>query len=398
MSRVVITSAGVVSPLGSSVEAFMRNLESGNKGIKNIENFNTEFFPTRFGAEAKEDNKVLLFEQSADRKEKFINHAVDELLQKSNIAGYNPKNRSLHLGAGIDYFDLVSYVDNQSYKIRDWDMHCKRSNNVVNSIALKYNIRGGHSTNVSACVASTQSIGLSFRILKQNPEMAIITGGFDSMLCHLHYLGFYKLGALSNWEGEPGEACRPFDKNRCGLVIGEGGVAFFLQNDEIADKNNILAEIVGYASTMDSYMVTDPHPEGKYLARAAFTAIKEAGITPEDIDCVHAHGTGTFRNGLAEAKAMQLIFGEQFSKIPVFSLKGQIGHLIGACGAMEILGVIDSLKNQRILPTVNFNDPDTDVPLNVIKNKPLELDIKYILKLNASFGGQNTALVLKKYE
>jgi 3-oxoacyl-[acyl-carrier-protein] synthase II len=145
-------------------------------------------------------------------------------------------------------------------------------------------------------------------------------------------------------------------------------------------------------------MVTDPHPDGTFLAKAALNAIKQAGITPDEIDCVHAHETGTYRNALAETHALKIIFDERYTEIPVFSLKGQVGHLIGACGALEILGVIDSLLYQRVLPTVNFYDKDPEVPLNVITEKPLNMKINYILKLNAAFGGQNSALVFKRYE
>ncbi len=398
MSKVAITSAGTVSPLGANVDEFMENLVAGYKGISNIQNFDTNHFPSRFGAEAKSNKEVLMFNPDTDRKSEFINSAVLEALSDFDLSSVKPENRAIHLGAGIDYFDLVSYINSQDYIEKNWQNHCKRSSHVVRDIASKYDFNGGFSTNVSACVASTQAMGLAYRVVKNNPDMHVISGGFDSMLCHLHYLGFYKLGALSAWEGEAGESCRPFDAKRSGLVIGEGGVAFLLQDSSNADSSKILAEIAGYASTMDSYMVTDPHPEGEFLARAAKIAIEEAGITPDEIDCVHAHGTGTFRNGLSEAKAIHKIFGKRGADIPVFSLKGQIGHLIGACGAMEILGVIDSFRNQRVLPTVNFEYPDKDVPLNVIQGEPLQKEIKYILKLNAAFGGQNTALVLKRYE
>jgi 3-oxoacyl-[acyl-carrier-protein] synthase II len=211
-------------------------------------------------------------------------------------------------------------------------------------------------------------------------------------------MGFYKLGALSQWEGDPSKSCRPFDKNRSGLVLGEGGVAYLLERAEDADRNSIMAEITGYSSTMDSFKVTDPDPEGRSLARAALDAIDEARVTPDDIDSVHLHGTGTIKNDLAETKAMELIFKERYTEVPSFSFKGQIGHLIGACGAVEILGAIYSLKNQVVPPTINFEQRDPEAPLNIIKEKPLEMTIKNILKLNAGFGGQNTALVIKKYE
>jgi 3-oxoacyl-[acyl-carrier-protein] synthase II len=170
-----------------------------------------------------------------------------------------------------------------------------------------------------------------------------------------------------------------------------------MQRLEDADPSMISAEIAGYASTMDSYMVTDPQPEGTALAAAALEAIEAAGITPEDIDCAHLHETGTMKNGPAEAKAMRKIFGKRFSEIPVFSLKGQTGHLIGACGAIEVVAAVHSLRTQMVLPTVNFEEPDDEVPLRVVRDAPLHHPIKYVLKLNSAFGGQNAALVLKRY-
>ncbi|MCP4150607.1 MAG: beta-ketoacyl-[acyl-carrier-protein] synthase family protein [bacterium] len=415
MTKIVITGAGVNSPLGCSIKEFMHNLEAKEIGIAPIENFDTSHFPVNHGAEVKEKGVVVKTPSHIDRKAFFIKRAVKELLADSpGFYDYPPQKRMIHMGTGIDYFDLMGYVDGGDWKSKQWQDYSQHSNQVVEDLAAQYEIKGGTSVNVSACVASTQAVGLSYRILKQTGQQAIITGAFDSMLSHLHYMGFYKLGAFSNETGDVKRACKPFDKNRQGLVLGEGAVAFLLQrHDEVKqnteankganmepnmESNKILAEICGYGSTMDSYKVTDPHPEGKHLGRAAIKAIEEAGITPDDIDCAHLHGTGTVKNGIAEAKALQQVFPRRYKELPVFSLKAQIGHLIGACGAMELLAVIYSLQNQVVPPTLNFNTPDPEVPLYVIKDQPLPLNINYILKLNSGFGGQNTALVVKKYE
>ncbi len=398
MNRVVISGIGVVSPLGSSFEESMTGVENGMKGIDHIKNFNTDLFPVDLAAEVKGNNTVYRSDPDIDRKEVFINKAMEELFGKNKfIQDYPPEDRILNMGTGIDYFDIVGYIDSNDARSGKWENYCKRSYKVVERLAARHKIEGGFSVNVAACVASTQAMGLSFRMLKNVRKKIIITGGFDSMLSHLHYMGFYKLGAFSEWTGAPGEACRPFDKNRSGLVLGEGGIAFVFQLEDEADRTDVLAEVAGYSSTMDAYMVTAPDPEGRALANAALSAISEAGITPHDIDCVHLHGTGTPMNAPAESKAMELIFGRRFKEIPVFSLKGQIGHLIGACGAMEMIGVIYSLQKQKVPATVNFKDPDPAAPLRVIKDDPLELNINHVLKLNSSFGGQNTAFVLKKY-
>jgi len=149
---------------------------------------------------------------------------------------------------------------------------------------------------------------------------------------------------------------------------------------------------------MDAYMVTDPEPSGRHLANAALAAIRDAGLTPDDIDSVDLHGIGTVKNALAEARALELIFPTRWREIPAFALKGQIGHLIGACGAMEVLGVIDALREQRLLPSVNCDNPDPEVPLHIVRGEPLAMKIRHVLKINAAFGGQNTALVFRKHE
>ncbi|MCP4136558.1 MAG: beta-ketoacyl-[acyl-carrier-protein] synthase family protein [bacterium] len=400
MAKVVITGAGVASPIGTGMDEFMSGIREGRKGIDRIKNFDTEYFATNYGAEVRKGGEIVKTGQGTDRKELFIQTAMKELFESSSaIKKYAPADRILNMGTGIDYFDIVGCVGSrQDVKNIDWASYTRRSYSVVEELARDFNIEGNFTVNAAACVASTQAMGLSYRMLKENKGTACITGGFDSMLSHIHYMGFYKLGALSDWEGEPGEACRPFDKKRRGLVLGEGGVAYLLQNEEEANPEDILAEIAGYSTTTDSYLVTDPDPTGSALAKAAGEAIADAGLAPADIDCVHLHGTGTEKNELAETKAMELVFQERYTEIPAFSLKGQIGHLIGACGAMEILGAIYSLKNQEVPPTVNFEEADPRAPLRIIKDKPLKTEITNILKLNAAFGGQNTAFVLRRYE
>ncbi|MFZ5952547.1 MAG: beta-ketoacyl-[acyl-carrier-protein] synthase family protein [Candidatus Rifleibacteriota bacterium] len=398
MNRVFITAATASAPSGTDVNEIFENVREAKSSLGKIEHFDASEFPVSHGAEVRHEQQVVKTPSGTDRKSFFIEKAVDELIEKIDINRYQPAKRHIHMGAGIDFFDIENYVNSGKASTGAWQPFCSHSNNVIDRLVRKHQLKGGHSTNVAACAASTQSIGLGFRIVRNDPADMVITGGYDSMLCHLHYLGFYKLGALSDWQGDPAKACRPFDKKRCGLVLGEGAVSYLLESQANADKDSILAEICGYSSTMDSYLVTDPDPEGTYLAKAAMQAIAEADIGPEDIDSVHLHGTGTYKNALAEAKAMKIIFKDRARDIPVYSMKGQIGHLIGACGAMELLAAIWSLKNSMVPVTVNFEEADPEVELNVIKDKPVKLNIKYILKLNAAFGGQNTALVLRRHD
>jgi 3-oxoacyl-[acyl-carrier-protein] synthase II len=395
MTRVVITGAGVVSPLGSGKGEFFAGLQAGFRGVDYIRAFDTDHFPSSLGAEARAGGEVIPSQTTDDRKALFLKSALDELFRESVITDYAPDDRYLYLGTGIDYFDFPGYVACPADS--HWSDFSARSSQVVADFSREYECSGGHGANVSACVASTQAMGWALRKLRREPDKAVITGGFDSMLSHLHYMGFYHLGALSDWSGEPAGACRPFDRQRCGLVIGEGAVAYLFESEQGADPERILCEVAGYGSTMDAYMVTDPEPGGRMLAEAARRAIADAGITPDEIDCLDLHGTGTVKNAIAEVRALELVFGERYKEIPAFALKGQIGHLIGACGAMEVLGVIDALDGQRLLPSANCEERDPELPLNLVRGDPLQLEIRNVLKLNAAFGGQNTALVLRAW-
>ena len=403
MGRAIITGAGAVSPIGNNFEEVMEGIRSGKRGIGRVRGFDTEFFPCTVGAEVKEKGEngssvPLRTGPHIDRKEVFIERAMTELFETCDaIRRYAPADRYLNLGVSLDYFDLTGFAG--SADAGNWQNRSHSTLQTVETLTRVYDIHGGFTVNVTACVSSTQAIGLSYRMLKGFPRgKMIVTGGFDSVINHLHYMGFYKLGAFSDWPGEPGEACRPFDKNRRGLVLGEGAGVFLLRDAADVLPGEGLAEIVGYGSTMDAYMVTDPHPDGIYLAKAALDAIEDAGISPDDVDCVHLHGTGTHKNALAETNAMRRIFPERWKVVPVFGMKGQIGHLIGACGAVEMTGVLYSLLEQQVPPTVNFDIPDPDVPLRVVRGKPLDMDIRYVLKVNSAFGGQNAALVVKRYE
>jgi len=395
-NSVSITALSAISPIGDNLNDIFNAITKAHSATAAMQSFDTTFYPATVSAEARDSKGVIASHHSQDRKELFINQAFHNLFTNhaSTIQKYAPKDRIISIGSGIDYFDLVGYVNTPQ---KGWQSYCNSATSTMNALAKTYDIQGGVHTNVSACVASTQALGLAYRILQQEPNKVLLSGGFDSMLSPLHYMGFYKLGAFSK-DTNPAKACKPFDLNRSGLVLGEGAAIYALESEKNADKKSILAQIVGYGSSNDAYMVTDPQPSGEVLAKAALQAIEEAGISPSEIDCVHLHGTGTRKNAISEANTMKIIFGERSKIIPVYSMKGQIGHLIGACGAMELLGVIYSLQKQKVPITVNYETPDPDIALNVIKDQELSIPIRYILKLNSAFGGQNSALVVKRYE
>jgi 3-oxoacyl-[acyl-carrier-protein] synthase II len=400
INKVVITGVGAVSAIGSNYAQIIDGIKNGNTGIDIIQNYTLKDFPFLIGAEVKGNRLSLDENPGVDRKELFLNKAIDELFKNNpSIDEFRDEERILNLGIGIDFFDKNNHLLKDDYKSETWQANSSGTYDLVGRLTKRFFINGGFNINVAGSVAASHAIGLSYRMLQYfNDWKMIIAGGADSMFNSNHYLGFHKLGSLADWKGNPSEACRPFDKKRCGIVLGEGAAVFSIQNEKDTDPKNILAEIVGYSSTIDSSLGIQPESDGKMLAKAALQAITDACITPKDIDCVHMHGTGTYKNEISEANALKIVFGDRYTKIPVFSFKPQVGHLVAACGAIEMVGVLYSILTQSVPPTINYEFPDPDVPLNVIKDKPLQTNIKYVLKLNSAFGGQNTAFIIKRYD
>lgn len=393
-SRVFLCGAGVVSPIGTTWDEFCQGVLEGRHGSAELSVFDGSLLAVRHAAEARWGGRVVPSAPEDDRKSIFLSMAADELLvSHRGWRKIEADRRWALLGGGIEHFDLPGYTADPN---PDWRIYQSRYREAVDDVCDRHGAQGLRSVNVSACVGATQALGVAFRHVRRDPKLAILAGGADSMLSPLHYMGFHHLGALSEWKGDPTLACRPFDADRCGIVLGEGAGLTVVQSELTADPSEILAEIAGYGTTLDAHMVTDPDPEGVHLAQAALDAIDDAKIRPEDIDCVHLHGTGTPKNEPAEAAAMRRIFGARASSIPVYSLKGQVGHLVGACGAVETLAAALCLREQVVLPTVNCLRLDTTLGLRVVQGSPLRKPMRYLLKLNAAFGGQNAALVLRR--
>lgn len=393
-NRVFLCKAGVVSPIGTGWDEFCQGVLEGRPGSAELTVFDGSLLPVHLAAEVRVGGVVVSSAPEEDRKSIFLSMAADELLASHKGWGrVGAAKRWALLGGGIEHFDLGGYTNDPAPDWRHYQRHLRAA---VDDICARYDVGGVRSVNVSACVGATQAMGVAFRHVRSNPELAILAGGSDSMLSPLHYMGFHHLGALSEWNGDPALACRPFDADRCGIVLGEGAGLTVVQSERTADPSEIIAEIVGYGTSLDAHMVTDPDPEGTQLARCALDAIEDAGICPEDVDCVHLHGTGTPKNEPAEAAAMRKIFGARASEVPVYSLKGQVGHLVGACGVVETLAAALCLREQVVLPTVNCIRLDQSLGLRVVQDRPLSMPMRHVLKLNAAFGGQNAALVLRR--
>lgn len=397
---VVITGFGACSPLGCSFAESLETLRQGQPQIDDIRSFPVEGYPYTAAGEIRHNGEVVRTPTGVDRKIHFLELALQELSKETAFTQrYTPDQLMLNLGTGIDYFDLENCMKSEHISLealKDFDLY----RDIVQSIkdlSARWRFQAGHHLFASACSASGHAIGLSWRLMKRGLAHAVVTGGSDSMVFPGAYLGFGALGALSGSDEPSPVKCRPCDLHSNGTVLGEASVVMLLEEDSKAARKP-LAEIIGYGSSMDAYSVTDPDPSGEAAARAVQAALEEAGLSPDDVDCIHLHGTGTVKCAPAEYNCLYRIFGERLKEIPAYSMKGQVGHMIGSCTAVEMLGVVYSLQNQVVLPTVNFRTPHPEAPFRMVTGAPLEVPIRHILKINSAFGGHNTALVFRRWE
>lgn len=400
-SRVFIWDASVVAPSGNSLEEVFSSIGSARRCTGPIRNFDDANYPKGAVGEVGQPDRVERLPPGADRKSVFLERAAEHIAKSGIVKLFAPEEIDFFLGLGPDHYNLPGHAESGDRSPTGFRKAIVDSLPLMKKIAETHGFKGRLLANVTACTASSQALGLGFRNLKRTPpgqKKLVIAGGADSMLNPAYFMGFHRLGALSALTDDPSRAARPFDRNRSGVVLGEGAALFALGGGLPNRKVMPLAEIAGYASSMDAHMITDPEPTGQRLAEAALRALKEAGVSPSEVDSAHLHGTSTHKSDRAEAAALERIFGPRFKELPVYSMKGQIGHASSACGSIEMLAVLFSLATDSVPPTVNFENTDPEVPLFVIKGRPHPARMRTILKLNSAFGGQNTALVVRRYE
>lgn len=397
MRRVFITDIAIRTPIGVTIEEAFTNITNATPAVKEIENIEVEAFPQRAAGEVRKGGEIVKSDRKVSRALLFLEEVTTQLSKEKLLQrGYHPHEVALNVGIGTDYFDLEGYIESKGDELSNlFDNQC-RSAERAREIGEQNGIKGGVNLYTAACSSSTQAIGTAYRMVKRGFRKAILAGGSDSMINYINYNGFYKLGALSS-SNDPATACKPFDRRRDGTILGEGAALLLLEEGSNISGEQPLAEIVGYGSTIDGYALTDPHPEGLFLAKAIEIALTDAQISPSQIDAFHLHGTGTPKNAVAEYQALLKLFGkEKVESTPAYSMKGQIGHLIAACGAVEMVGALYSLEKQVVPATLNFSESDPEAPLYVIKEGEKSVDIEYLLKVNSSFGGENSALILRR--
>jgi len=414
MRRVVVTGLGALTPLGNNLHDYWEGLKNGVSGSVMITRFNTEKFKTRFACELKGyDSKTYFDRKEANKLDLYSQYALvatDEALKDSglNLEKVDKDRVGVIWASGIGgletyFLAIKDYVlGDGTPRFSPFFIPKMISDIAAGAISIKYGFRGPNFATVSACASSTNSIIDAFNYIRWGKADIFITGGSEAAVNEPGIGGFNALQALSTNNDEFKSASRPFDKTRDGFVLGEGAGSLVVEEYEHAKARGakIYAEIVGSGLTADAYHMTAPHPEGLGARNVMSLAIKDAGLSVEDIDYINVHGTATPLGDVSETKAIVSVFGDHAYKLNISSTKSMTGHLLGAAGAIEAIAAIMSVVHDIVPPTINFKVPDTDIDqkLNLTLNKAQHRKVNYALSNTFGFGGHNASVVVKKAE
>ena len=408
--RVVITGIGAITPIGKNVLETWNGIEEKKCGIDNITLFDNTNFKTKLAAEVKEYNSNDYFDvkqaKRLDRTSQFAIIAAREAVKDSNITKENTDfdKTGVFIGSGIGGLRTIQEqceinVKKGNKRVSPMFIPMSIANMPAGNVSIEFGFRGESTCNVTACASSTQSIGEAFRTIKYGYEDVIIAGGAEASICSVGVAGFENMKALC-FSNDKTRASIPFDKERSGFVMGEGAGMLVLEELEHAQKRNakIYAEIIGYGATSDAYHITSPCPNGEGGAKAMKRAIEDAKIKPEDIDYINAHGTSTHLNDSTETMAIKTALGEASKKVMISSSKSNIGHLLGAAGAVEAIICTKAIEKGIVPPTINYIEKDEECDLDIVPNEPRKKDIKITMSNSLGFGGHNACIILKKWE
>ncbi|MDP2859394.1 MAG: beta-ketoacyl-ACP synthase II [Bacillota bacterium] len=410
-NRAVITGMGVITPLGLSVDSMWSNLVQGNSGIDRISRFDVSGFSTQVAAEVRGfDPQNYMERKEAKRMDRFAQFAMAAAHLAVKDAGIPPEDLAsdragVLMGTGIGGIETLTeqfqtMFDKGPGRVSPFFIPMMIANMACGQIAIALGAKGPSSTVVTACAAASNAVGDAYRLLQWGKADVMICGGAEAPIVPLAVAGFCSMKAMSTRNDDPKAACRPFDAERDGFVMGEGAGMFVLETLDHAMRRgaNILAEVVGYGVTQDAYHITAPAPGGDGGARCMALAIEEAGLRPEDIDYINAHGTSTPANDKNETEAIKTVFGEFAYKVPVSSTKSMTGHLLGAAGAVELAACVMAMRTGIIPPTINYVHPDPECDLDYVPNQARKARVTNALSNSFGFGGQNACLVIRQTE
>jgi len=408
--RVVITGMGVVTSLGIGVEKFWNSIKEGKCGISAVTKFDVTDYTTKVAATIENfDATEFIDKKEAKRMDRYTQFAMAAAKMavessKLDLNSIDKKRMGVIIGSGIGGIETLEeqhliLLNKGPKRVSPFFIPMMIANMATGRIAIEYGAKGFNECTVTACATGTNAIGDAFKVIERGDADIMITGGSEAPITPLSFAGFCSMKAMST-EPDPTKACRPFDKDRDGFVMGEGAGVIILEEYEHAVKRGaeIIAEIVGYGSTNDAYDIVAPDTEAEGGAACIKAAIDDAGIKPEEIGYINAHGTSTPYNDKLETLAIKKTFGEHAYKLAVSSTKSMTGHLLGAAGAVEAIITALALKEGFLPPTINYNTPDPECDLDYVPNKGRSADIKYAISNSLGFGGHNATIVLKKYE
>ncbi len=408
--RCVITGMGAITPLGNDTASFWDGLKNGKNGIGYITKFDTTDYKVKIAGEVKDFNAELYVnKKETKRNDLYSLYAVAAATQAVEESGLNLEEIDhdrfgVIIGSGIGGLQTIQeqvtkLCEKGPSKVSPLFIPMAIGNMAAGNVAIKFGAKGICENIVTACATGTNCIGEAFRAIKHGYNDVILAGGTEASITGIGVAGFTNLTALST-NSEPSKASRPFDKNRDGFVMGEGSGVLVLEELEHALKRGakIYGEVVGYGANCDAYHITSPCPDGSGAAKAMKLAMAEAGITPEEVGYVNAHGTSTHANDSGETMAIKIALGNCAKTTAVSSTKSMTGHLLGAAGAIEAIACVKALEEGFIPPTINYETPDEECDLDYVPNTGRKADIKYALSNSLGFGGHNGVLCFKKWE
>ncbi len=408
--RVVITGMGAITPVGNNVDDFWNSLKNGVSGIDFIKSFDTTDFKVKIAAEVKDFDPTLYVQKKELKRNDLVSiygiaaatQAVED--SKLNLDEIDKDRFGVIVGSGIGGMITIQEQVGKLFakgpsKVSPLFIPMAIGNMVAGNIAIKFGAKGVCENIVTACATGTNCIGDAFRSIKHGYSDVIIAGGAEAAISEIGVAGFTNLTALST-NPDPKKACRPFDKNRDGFVMGDGSGVVILEELEHALKRGakIYGEVVGYGATGDAYHMTAPSPDGSGAGKAMKLAMEEAGIKPSDVSYINAHGTSTPANETSEIKAINYALGDEAPNVPVSSTKSMTGHLLGAAGAIEAIACIKALEDGFIPPTLNVDEKDENCNFDCVPYVGRSADLKYALSNSLGFGGHNAVLCFKKWE
>ncbi len=407
--RVVVTGMGAITPIGNSVETFWNGIKENTVGIGLIDRFDTADYKAKVAAQVKDFNaKEYMDPKSAKRMELFCQYAVAAAKEAVEDAGLDmekedPYMVGVSVGSGVGSLAQAEkatliIAEKGPGRMNPLMVPQMITNMAAGNVSIALGAKGKSLNVVTACATGTHSIGEAFRSIQCGDADVMIAGGTESCITPTGVGGFAALTALSTAE-DPMQASRPFDKNRDGFVMGEGAGIVVLESLEHAQARGakIYAEVVGYGATSDAFHITSPAEDGSGAARAMTNAMKEAGVNPEDVQYINAHGTSTHHNDLFETRAIKLAFGDAADKVKISSTKSMIGHLLGAAGAVEFIVCVKSITDKYVHPNVGLKEVDDELDLDYVMNDGISMDVKCVLSNSLGFGGHNATLAVKEF-